>query len=112
MVARKKLDTLTEQMYYLLLALYAPGHGYAVMERVREMSRGRLQLGPGTLYTLLARFEKEGLITLALRIDTSITAVMDYFEIFLGRMMLCRKSAEILGTTVKRTFAIRFATCS
>ena len=64
MVARKKLDTLTEQMYYLLLALHAPGHGYAVMERVRELSRGRLQLGPGTLYTLLARFEKEGLITL------------------------------------------------
>ena len=63
-VARKKLDTLTEQMYYLLLALHAPGHGYAVMERVRELSRGRVQLGPGTLYTLLARFEKEGLITL------------------------------------------------
>ena len=61
-MARKKLDTLTEQMYYLLLALHAPGHGYAVMERVRELSRGRVQLG--TLYTLLARFEKEGLITL------------------------------------------------
>ena len=30
-------------------------------------------------------------------------AVMDYFEIFLGRMMLCRKSAEILGTTFKLT---------
>ena len=69
-MARKKLDTLTEQMYYLLLALYAPGHGYAVMERVRELSHGRLQLGPGTLYTLLARFEKEGLIVLTKIEDT------------------------------------------
>ena len=63
-MARKKLDTLTEQMYYLLLALHEPGHGYAVMERVREMTAGRLQIGPGTLYTLLGRFEGEGLICL------------------------------------------------
>ena len=63
-MARKKLDTLTEQMYYLLLALHEPGHGYAIMERVQQLSRGRLQMGPGTLYTLLGRFEKEELITL------------------------------------------------
>ncbi len=69
-MARKKLDTLTEQMYYLLLALHEPGHGYAIMERVRELSHGRLQLGPGTLYTLLARFEKEGLIVLTKIEDT------------------------------------------
>ena len=64
-MARKKLDTLTEQMYYLLLALHQPGHGYAIMERVQTLSQGRVALGPGTLYTLLARFEKEGLICLA-----------------------------------------------
>ncbi len=63
-MARKKLDTLTEQMYYLLLALHEPGHGYAIMERVKEMTNGRLQIGPGTLYTLLGRFEGEGLIRL------------------------------------------------
>lgn len=63
-MARKKLDTLTEQMYYLLLALHEPGHGYAIMERVREMTEGRLQIGPGTLYTLLGRFENERLIRL------------------------------------------------
>lgn len=63
-MARKKLDTLTEQMYYLLLALNEPGHGYAIMERVRGMTDGRLQIGPGTLYTLLSRFESEWLIQL------------------------------------------------
>ena len=30
-------------------------------------------------------------------IDTEISAVMDYFEIFLDRMLLCRKAAEKLG---------------
>ncbi|MCI8537178.1 MAG: PadR family transcriptional regulator [Oscillospiraceae bacterium] len=63
-MARAKLETLTEQMYYVLLALTDPGHGYAVMERIEALSRKRVQVGPGTLYTLLARFEKEGLIAL------------------------------------------------
>ena len=38
-------------------------------------------------------------ITLRLTIDTSISPVMDYFEIFLERMLLCRKAAERLGAS-------------
>lgn len=63
-MARRKLDALTEQMFYLLLALHEPGHGYAIMDRVRALSGGRLTLGPGTLYTLLGRFEQEDLLEL------------------------------------------------
>lgn len=40
-------------------------------------------------------------IVLELTIDTELCAVMNYFEIFLGRMMLCRKAAEFLGLTFK-----------
>ena len=36
-------------------------------------------------------------ITLRIRIDTASASVMDYFEIFLQRMLLCRKAAERLG---------------
>ena len=36
-------------------------------------------------------------IILDISIDTAISSVMDYFEIFLGRMMLCRKAADSLG---------------
>ncbi|NCB04322.1 MAG: HD domain-containing protein [Clostridia bacterium] len=36
-------------------------------------------------------------VHLKLTIDTEISAVMDYFEIFLSRMLLCRKAAEYLG---------------
>lgn len=42
-------------------------------------------------------YEKGWHITLSLTIDTSMCVVMDYFEIFLGRMKLCRKAAEKLG---------------
>lgn len=36
-------------------------------------------------------------IKLTLKIDTAISSLMDYFEIFLGRMVLCRKAADKLG---------------
>ncbi len=40
-------------------------------------------------------------ITLVLDIDTTLGSVMDYFEIFLGRMLMCRKAAEKLGYSFK-----------
>jgi metal-dependent HD superfamily phosphatase/phosphodiesterase len=40
-------------------------------------------------------------ITLTLTINSAVSAVMDYFEIFLGRMVLCRKAAEFLGLSFK-----------
>jgi uncharacterized protein len=42
-------------------------------------------------------------ITLELTIDTSISQVMEYFEIFLGRMQMCRLAAEKLGCRFKLT---------
>lgn len=41
--------------------------------------------------------EEKTEITLRLKIDTKISAVMDYFEIFLGRMKMCRNAAKKLG---------------
>ena len=45
--------------------------------------------------------EKRKNITLVLDVDTEFGSVMDYFEIFLGRMILCRKAAEKLGLQFK-----------
>lgn len=55
---------MTEAMYYILLALLKPGHGYGMMQRIRELSGGRLVMGPGTLYGVLTRMNREGLIVL------------------------------------------------
>ncbi|MEW6031399.1 MAG: HD domain-containing protein [Bacillota bacterium] len=41
--------------------------------------------------------EKRKAVTLEIRIDTKISPVMDYFEIFLTRMILCRRAASFLG---------------
>ena len=45
--------------------------------------------------------EAKTIIKLKLSIDTRVSSVMDYFEIFLERMILCRKAAETLGLEFK-----------
>ena len=42
-------------------------------------------------------------ITLQLTVDTAVSSVMEYFEIFMKRMLLCRKAAERLGMTFRLT---------
>ena len=61
-MARDQLQRLSEPMYYLLLTLLEENHGYAMMHDIEMISKGRVKVGTGTLYTLLARFEKEGII--------------------------------------------------
>ena len=53
---------LTETTYYILLALIEPLHGYGVMQKVREMSGGLVEIGAGTLYGALSTLQREGLI--------------------------------------------------
>ena len=56
---------MTEAMYYVLLALMRPNHGYQLMQSITEVSSGRVKMGPGTLYGVLTRMQKDGLIILA-----------------------------------------------
>lgn len=53
---------MTEAMYYILLSLMKPGHGYGMMGRIKELSHGRVDMGPGTLYGVLTRMKKDGWI--------------------------------------------------
>lgn len=46
---------------------------------------------------------EKNMITLNLQIDESICTMYEYFDIFLGRMMMCRKAAEILGLRFRLT---------
>ena len=41
---------LTEAVFYILLSLYTPMHGYGIMQNVKELSKERVNLGAGTLY--------------------------------------------------------------
>lgn len=61
-MAREKFQTLTEQMFYILLCLREERCGVDVMEAVGQLTGGLVAIGPGTLYTLLEDFLREGWI--------------------------------------------------
>ena len=44
------MGALTEAVFYILLSLYEPLHGYGIMLKVADLSCGRVALGAGTLY--------------------------------------------------------------
>lgn len=50
---------LTEGVYYILLALYEPRHGYGIMQFADDMSRGRVKLGAGTIYGAIKSLQKK-----------------------------------------------------
>ena len=51
---------LTESMFYILISLLQPNHGYGIMQQVEERTKGRVALGAGTLYGALnTRLEKK-----------------------------------------------------
>ncbi|MBI9012694.1 MAG: PadR family transcriptional regulator [Clostridiales bacterium] len=57
-----KFSPLTESMYYILVSLIKPLHGYGIIKNVEEMSSGRVKLAAGTLYGALTNLEKNKLI--------------------------------------------------
>ena len=60
---RAKFQTLTEQMFYVLLCLTVECYGMDILDRVPAMTDGRVSVGSGTLYNLLEQFLEEGMIT-------------------------------------------------
>ena len=61
-MAREKFQTLTEQMFYILLCLGQERCGADVMAWISETTGGRVAVGPGTLYNLLEQFLQAGFI--------------------------------------------------
>lgn len=60
--ARKRYIPMSETMFYILLSLRQERHGYAIMQHVKELTRGRILLGAGTVYSSLGKLEGDGLI--------------------------------------------------
>lgn len=55
---------MTETSFYILFALQNEMHGYSIMKYVDALTKGEIALGAGTVYTSLAKMEKDGLIVL------------------------------------------------
>lgn len=57
------MGALTEAVYYILLSLMQPLHGYGIMQNVEQLSNGRLRLAAGTLYGAISTMQEKGWIT-------------------------------------------------
>ena len=55
--------SLTEAVYYILLSLIQPMHGYGIMQNVEQLSNGRVKLAAGTLYGAINTLLEKGWIT-------------------------------------------------
>ncbi|MDE5598825.1 MAG: PadR family transcriptional regulator [Lachnospiraceae bacterium] len=59
---RLKFQTLTEQMFYTLLCLKNECYGMDILDKIPSMTNQRVNIGSGTLYTLLEQFLEAGMI--------------------------------------------------
>ena len=91
-MAREQFQTLTEPMYYILLALTEECCGVDIMEKVKMISHGRVLVGPGTLYAMLAKFEENNVI----RLTASEGRRKSYVITEIGREMLQKEYDRLL----------------
>ena len=75
--------------------------------RVRNRSQSQFDIHDRVNYSVerseLRILPEEKVARLELTVDTHFSSVMDFFEIFLKRMLLCRRAAERLGVTFQLT---------
>jgi len=92
LMARDKYQTLTEQMFYILICLTQESCGVDIMKKVEGLTNGRVIIGPGTLYSLLDKFVKEKII-----IETKIeNRKKNYIITSLGKEMLEKEYLRVI----------------
>lgn len=60
----EKNTPLTEAVFYILLAVRKPNHGYGITQEISELTGGRVVLGPGTLYGAIQSMTKKGWLSI------------------------------------------------
>ena len=97
---KREMEVLTPQMYYVLLVLHQPMHGYEIMNEITKITNGEITVGAGTLYTLLPKFEKECYIQLV-KVENN-KKILDG-PLVTGLMKSLRKIIKMILTPKKRS---------
>ena len=99
-MGKKALEPITESMFYVLLCLHTRNmYGTEIANLVRKLTGGRVQLGPGTLYSILSTFEAEDVIVRAQQQGRRITYQItekgeQLYRGELARMNTCLQDAQ------------------
>lgn len=93
---------LTEVVFYILLAVRNPNHGYGIIQEVEQLTKGRVVLGAGTLYGAIQTLEKKNWIRLY-SVDTESRKKKEYIITELGQEVFAaeRKRLEELLENAK-----------
>lgn len=65
----RKYAPMTETAFYILVSLIQENHGYNITQEVDKLTEGEVQIGAGTMYGSLGKFEKDGLIKMTRQAD-------------------------------------------
>lgn len=92
----KKYCPMTETIFYTLLALLEPNHGYGIMKFVRDLTKERVKMGTGTLYTMLGRLVEDQMISIVHEEEGKKTYQIteDGKQILLMEMVRLRRQCE------------------
>ena len=96
---RNKNLPLTETVYYILLSLFQPAHGYIIMQKVEDLSNGEVRMAAGTLYGALENLLKLKFIKPVKSEDNRRKVYVITEE---GRIILnldCERMARIVNAT-------------
>lgn len=81
-------NALTEAVYYILLALVEPLHGYGIMQQTARLSGGRLIISAGTLYGAISTLLEKGWIEQVTNTNITDSRRKEYIITSAGRKVL------------------------
>lgn len=89
---------LTEALFYILLSVRKPNHGYGIIQEVEKLTMGRVALGPGTLYGAIQTMTAKGWIRIY-SAETDSRRKKEYIITDLGKAVFAeekKRLAELL----------------
>ena len=90
----EKQTPLTEALFYILLSLRKPNHGYGIIQEVEGLTGGRVVLGPGTLYGAIQTMAARGWIRIYSE-ETDSRKKKEYVITELGRHVFAEEKKRL-----------------
>lgn len=90
----EKSTPLTEALFYILLSVREPNHGYGIIQEVERLTEGRVALGPGTLYGAVQTMTERGWVRIFSQ-ETDSRKKKQYVITELGRSIFAAEKARL-----------------
>lgn len=90
----EKNTPLTEALFYILLSVRKPNHGYGIIQEIEELTKGRVVLGAGTLYGAIQTMEAKGWIEVYSQ-ETGSRKKKEYIITDMGKTIFAEETVRL-----------------